>query len=31
VLFDLLSAWVPDDATRHKVLVTNPEKLYGFA
>jgi D-galactarolactone isomerase len=31
VLFDLLSVWVPDEATRHKVLVTNPEKLYGFA
>lgn len=30
VLFDLLSVWVPDEATRHKVLVTNPEKLYGF-
>jgi D-galactarolactone isomerase len=30
VLFDLLSAWVPGEAIRHKVLVTNPEKLYGF-
>jgi D-galactarolactone isomerase len=30
-LFDLLSVWVPDEATRHKVLVTNPEKLYGFS
>jgi D-galactarolactone isomerase len=31
VLFDLLADWVPDAATRHRVLVTNPEKLYGFA
>jgi predicted TIM-barrel fold metal-dependent hydrolase len=30
-LFDLLSAWVPDAATRRGVLVSNPEKLYGFA
>jgi D-galactarolactone isomerase len=31
VLFDLLSEWAPDEATRHRVLVTNPETLYGFA
>ncbi len=30
VLFDLLADWVPDAAARHRVLVTNPEKLYGF-
>jgi len=30
VLFDLLSTWAPDEATRHRVLVTNPEQLYGF-
>ncbi|HYC48704.1 MAG TPA: amidohydrolase family protein [Burkholderiales bacterium] len=30
VLFDLLSEWVPDEATRNRVLVANPEKLYGF-
>lgn len=29
-LFDLLSTWVPDEATREKVLVMNPEALYGF-
>ena len=29
-LFDLLSAWAPDDATRHRILVTNPQALYGF-
>lgn len=30
-LFDLLLDWVPDAATRRKVLVENPEGLYGFA
>jgi D-galactarolactone isomerase len=30
VLFDLLSAWAPDAATRQRILVTNPEALYGF-
>lgn len=31
VLFDLLSQWAPDQATRHRILVENPEALYGFA
>ena len=31
LLFDLLSVWVPDAGTRHRVLVRNPEALYGFA
>ena len=31
VLFDLLAAWAPDAATRRRILVSNPEKLYGFA
>jgi predicted TIM-barrel fold metal-dependent hydrolase len=31
VLFDLLSEWAPDDATRRRILVENPETLYGFA
>jgi D-galactarolactone isomerase len=31
LLFDLLSVWVPEDATRNRVLVRNPEALYGFA
>jgi predicted TIM-barrel fold metal-dependent hydrolase len=31
VLFDLLADWVPDAATRQRVLVTNPQTLYGFA
>lgn len=30
VLFDLLSVWAPDAATRNRILVTNPEMLYGF-
>ncbi len=30
VLFDLLSAWAPDEATRNRILVTNPQVLYGF-
>jgi len=31
ILFDLLSQWVPDEATRNRILVQNPETLYGFA
>jgi D-galactarolactone isomerase len=31
VLFDLLSEWAPDQATRNRILVRNPESLYGFA
>ena len=31
VLFDLLADWVPDAATRQRVLVSNPQTLYGFA
>jgi D-galactarolactone isomerase len=30
-LFDLLAEWEPDDAQRARILVTNPEALYGFA
>jgi predicted TIM-barrel fold metal-dependent hydrolase len=30
VLFDLLSAWVPDETMRHRILVENPETLYAF-
>jgi D-galactarolactone isomerase len=29
-LLDLLLDWAPDDATRHKILVSNPAELYGF-
>lgn len=30
LLFDLLASWAPDEATRRRILVTNPESLYGF-
>ncbi len=30
VLFDLLTVWAPDQATRNRILVTNPQDLYGF-
>lgn len=30
-LFDLLAEWAPSAATRHRILVENPETLYGFA
>jgi D-galactarolactone isomerase len=30
VLFDLLLAWVPDEATRNRILVANPAEFYGF-
>ena len=29
-LFDLLLTWAPDEQTRHRILVENPEQLYGF-
>jgi predicted TIM-barrel fold metal-dependent hydrolase len=30
LLFDLLAEWAPDEAVRHRILVENPESLYGF-
>lgn len=30
-LFDLLADWAPGEDTRRRILVTNPETLYGFA
>jgi len=30
LLFDLLSVWAPVDAIRSRILVQNPEVLYGF-
>jgi predicted TIM-barrel fold metal-dependent hydrolase len=30
-LFDLLAAWAPDAAQRERILVSNPQALYGFA
>src|SRR5262245_14815027 len=29
-LFDLLSTWAPQEATRNRILISNPEALYGF-
>lgn len=29
-LLDLLLDWAPDEQVRHKILVSNPEELYGF-
>jgi len=31
VLFDLLREWVPDEETHRRILVENPQALYGFA
>jgi predicted TIM-barrel fold metal-dependent hydrolase len=31
LLFDLLATWAPDETTRNRILVVNPEALYGFA
>jgi D-galactarolactone isomerase len=31
LLLDLLSQWAPDAAIRHRILVDNPQTLYGFA
>jgi len=30
-LFNLLGRWAPDEATRRKILVDNPARLFGFA
>ena len=30
LLFDLVSQWAPDAATRHRILVENPATLYDF-
>jgi len=29
-LVDQIAVWVPDEATRKRILVDNPERLYGF-
>ena len=31
LVFDLMAQWAPDEATRRRILVENPESLYGFA
>ncbi|HEY3597458.1 MAG TPA: amidohydrolase family protein [Paraburkholderia sp.] len=30
-LRNLVAAWAPDEAARHRILVSNPARLYGFA
>jgi predicted TIM-barrel fold metal-dependent hydrolase len=30
LLFDLLAVWAPDEKIRNRILVNNPEALYGF-
>jgi len=30
LLFDLLTEWATHEATRNRILVQNPEALYGF-
>jgi predicted TIM-barrel fold metal-dependent hydrolase len=30
ILFDLLTQWIPDAATRERILVQNPQTFYGF-
>jgi predicted TIM-barrel fold metal-dependent hydrolase len=30
-LLELLARWAPDEAARRRILVDNPERLYGFA
>ena len=30
LLFDLLADWAPDEKIRHRILVENPQSLYGF-
>ena len=30
LLLDLLTVWVPNEAMRNRMLVANPETLYGF-
>ncbi|GAA3548139.1 amidohydrolase family protein [Zobellella aerophila] len=29
-VLDMLADWAPDEATRHRILVDNPARLYGF-
>jgi len=30
VLLNLLAEWAPDEKLRHRILVENPERFYGF-
>jgi 2-pyrone-4,6-dicarboxylate lactonase len=29
-LWNLLGSWAPDEATRRRILVDNPQRLFGF-
>jgi 2-pyrone-4,6-dicarboxylate lactonase len=29
-LFELFQTWTPDQSAQHRILVSNPAKLYGF-
>jgi hypothetical protein len=29
-ILDLLLMWAPDETVRHRILVDNPEELFGF-
>ena len=31
LMLDIVKSWAPDEKLRHRVLVENPERLYGFA
>jgi predicted TIM-barrel fold metal-dependent hydrolase len=30
LLFDLLTEWLSNESDQHRILVENPENLYGF-
>ena len=30
LMLDIVEVWAPDEALRHRILVENPESLYGF-
>lgn len=30
LMLDIVKAWAPDETLRHRILVENPERLYGF-
>ena len=29
-MLDLMKSWAPDEDLRYRILVENPERLYGF-
>jgi predicted TIM-barrel fold metal-dependent hydrolase len=30
LMLDIVKTWAPDETLRHRILVENPERLYGF-